>query len=66
MFVKPYDSATMFASHGTQALRLVAAGGLIYAYINMHQAVRLWSRDALMKFGERVLEVQPLATVGRR
>ena len=55
----------MFASHGTQALRLVAVGGLIYAYINMHQAVRLWSRDALMKFGERVLEVQPVAG-GRR
>lgn len=35
-------------------------GGLIYAYVNMHEAVRLWSRDVLMKFGERVLEVQPL------
>ena len=31
---------TMFASHGTQALRLAAAGGLIYAYITMHEVVR--------------------------
>lgn len=38
----------------------LATGGLIYAYVNMHEAVRLWSRDVLMKFGERVLEVQPL------
>lgn len=49
---------SLFASHGTQALRLVAAGGLTYAYVNMHEAVRLWSRDILMKFGERVLEVR--------
>lgn len=54
-----FPMATMFASHGPQALRLVAAGGLIYAYVTMHEAVRLWSRDLLMRFGERVLEVQP-------
>jgi len=48
---------TMFASHGTQALRLVAAGGLIFAYSCMHEVVQLKSRELLMKFGERVLEV---------
>lgn len=43
----------------------LAAGGLMYTFVNMHEAVRLRSRDALMRFGERVLEVRPDAG-GRR
>jgi hypothetical protein len=51
--------AMMVSSHGARTARLIVPLGVVYGYYRVYGAVRVWSKELLTRFGERVLEVRP-------
>jgi hypothetical protein len=49
----------MVSSHGARTARLIVPLGVVYGYYRVYGAVRVWSKELLTRFGERVLEVRP-------
>jgi len=51
--------AMMVSSHGARTARLIVPLGVMGGYYEVYRAVRVWSKELLTRFGERVLEVRP-------
>ena len=51
--------AMMVSSHGARTARLIVPLGVVGGYYEVYRAVRVWSKELLTRFGERVLEVRP-------
>ena len=49
----------MVSSHGARTARLIVPLGVMGGYYEVYRAVRVWSKELLTRFGERVLEVRP-------
>ena len=51
--------AMMVSNHGARTARLIVPLGVVGGYYEVYRAVRVWSKELLTRFGERVLEVRP-------